>query len=130
MPINSIDSRCCIKKPESRITCITGYSGFISRELFLMAWGVDTHTHTHTHTHTNTHTDVHTKVISRNQTCTSHRPAHAWVKNYIDKYRFANMCYKRMGSKVGCFTGFCHCGEMTTSVHAHVIAILCSKVGL
>ena len=57
MPINNIDSRCCIKKPENSIAYITGYSGFISRELFLLAWGVDTHTHT----------DVRTKVISRNQ---------------------------------------------------------------
>ena len=55
-PINSIDSKCRIKKPENSITYITGYSGFISRELFLIAWGAGTHTHT----------DVHTKVISRN----------------------------------------------------------------
>ena len=33
-------------KPEGSITYITGYSGFISRELFLIAWGADTHTHT------------------------------------------------------------------------------------
>ena len=34
-------------------------SGFISCEWFLIAWGVDTHTHTHTrtHTHANTHSD-------------------------------------------------------------------------
>ena len=43
-PINNIDSRCCIKKPETNIAYITGYSGFISRELFLLAWG-QIHTH-------------------------------------------------------------------------------------
>ena len=50
MPINNIDSKCRIKKPESSIGYITGYSGFISHELFLLAWG-RTHTRTHTHTH-------------------------------------------------------------------------------
>ena len=34
-------------KPESSITYITGYSGFISCELFLVAWGTYTHIHTH-----------------------------------------------------------------------------------
>ena len=46
-------------KPESDITYITGYSGFISCELFLIAWG-----RTHTHTHTSAQ-----KVILRNQVC-------------------------------------------------------------
>ena len=50
-PINNNNSRCHIKKPESTIAYITGYSGFISRELFLLAWEADTHTHTHTYTH-------------------------------------------------------------------------------
>ena len=36
-PINNIDSRCRLKKPESSIGYITGYSGFISHELFLLA---------------------------------------------------------------------------------------------
>ena len=63
MPINSIDSRCCIRKAKSSITYITSYSSFISRELFLIAWWADTHTHT------NMHTNVYTKVISRNQVC-------------------------------------------------------------
>ena len=46
--------------------------------------GVHPHTHTPTrmHAHTHTHTHTHTrKVISRNQACTSLRPAHAWFKN-------------------------------------------------
>ena len=34
---------------KSNRTCLIGYSGFISREWFLIA---DTHIHTHTHTHT------------------------------------------------------------------------------
>ena len=50
-PINNIDSRCRIRKPESSIAYITGYSGFISRELFLLAWGANTHTHTYQHPH-------------------------------------------------------------------------------
>ena len=58
-PINSIDSRCHVMKPESSITYITAYSGFISRESFLIAWGTGTHTHTHMHT------NVRTKVIRR-----------------------------------------------------------------
>ena len=44
-PINNNDSRCHIKKPESSIAYITGYSGFISCELFLLAWEADTHTY-------------------------------------------------------------------------------------
>ena len=48
-------------KLESSITYITGYSGFISRELFLIAWGADTHIHIHTHAY------IQTEVILRNQ---------------------------------------------------------------
>ena len=55
-PINSIDRKCRTKKLKSSGTCLIGYSGFISREWFLIAWGVDTHTHAHEHTpHTHTH---------------------------------------------------------------------------
>ena len=57
-------------KLESSITYITGYSGFIARVLFLIAWGADTHTSTHTHTHAY----IRTEVILRNQ-------AHAWFNN-------------------------------------------------
>ena len=38
---------------------MASYSGFISFELILIGWGVDTHTCKHTHTHTHTHTHVH-----------------------------------------------------------------------
>ena len=43
-------------EPESIITYITGYSGFIARVLFLIAWGADTYTY------------IRTEVILRNQT--------------------------------------------------------------
>ena len=61
-PINSIDGKCRTKKLKSSRTCLIGYSGFISREWFLIAWG-----RAHTETHTQTHTDVRTISILRNQ---------------------------------------------------------------
>ena len=45
-PISNIDSKCHTKKLKSSRTCLIGYSGFISREWFLIAWG-RTHTHMH-----------------------------------------------------------------------------------
>ena len=36
------------KETEISRTCLIGYSGFISCEWFLIAWGEDTHTHAHT----------------------------------------------------------------------------------
>ena len=42
-PINNINSRCRKKKPEGNMAYMTGYSGFISHELFLLGWGVDAH---------------------------------------------------------------------------------------
>ena len=58
-----------------------GYSGFISREWFLIAWGADTHTHT----------NVFTKRISRNQARVGHKPARAWFKN-LAITRLYGMC--------------------------------------
>ena len=49
-----------------------GYSGFISREWFLIAWGADTHTQTHTHTHIPT--------FSRKR---FQETRHAWFKNVL-----------------------------------------------
>ena len=46
IPINNIDSRCHIKKPEGSMAYMAGYSGFISHELFLMAGGGGTGSHT------------------------------------------------------------------------------------
>ena len=63
MSIGYIDSKYHIKKLKSSRTCLIGYSGFISRERFLI---VDTHIHTHT--------DIRAKTISRNQASAS-RPA-------------------------------------------------------
>ena len=57
-----------------------GYSGFISHEWILIAWGVDSHARTHIHTHT----DLSDK---RNQVCTSLWPAHTWFKNYNNTKR-------------------------------------------
>ena len=37
-----------VQKLKSSRPCLIGYSGFISREWFLIAWGADTHTNTHT----------------------------------------------------------------------------------
>ena len=47
---------CCTKKLKSSRTCLIGYTGFISHEWLLIAWGAHTHTHKHKHTHTHTHT--------------------------------------------------------------------------
>ena len=68
-------------KPESDITYITGYSGFISCELFLIAWGAYTHTHTHMRAHAHTYAYICTEVILRNQVCAPLWPVHAWFKN-------------------------------------------------
>ena len=40
--INNIDGKCHIMKLKISRTCLTGYSGFISHEWFLIAWGADT----------------------------------------------------------------------------------------
>ena len=50
LPISSIDSKWHIKKLKSNRTCLIGYSGFISHEWFLIAWGTDTYTRAHTQT--------------------------------------------------------------------------------
>ena len=42
-PINNIDRKCHTKKLKGSRTCWIGYSDFISREWFLIAWGADTH---------------------------------------------------------------------------------------
>ena len=61
-------------KPESGITYITDYSGFISCELFLVAWG--TYTHIHTHMRINLHRSDFKKPDAR--CCGQHT---TWFKN-------------------------------------------------
>ena len=56
-PINSIDSKCRTNKLKSSRTYLIGYSGFISREWFLLAQG---------RTHAPIPTSQ-TKVVLRNQ---------------------------------------------------------------
>ena len=49
-PISYIKRKCHINKLKSNRTHLIGYWGFISSELFSIAWGADTYTNTHTHT--------------------------------------------------------------------------------
>ena len=51
-PSKKVDGRCCILKPESNITCLTSYLGFISFEYVAInsLGGMLTHKHTNVHT--------------------------------------------------------------------------------
>ena len=80
-PISNIDDKCHIKKLKSSKTCLIGYSGFFSREWFLIAWGADTHIHT----------DVRTKTMSRNQV---RRPSVPGLKMHLEKTFLKSECEK------------------------------------
>ena len=98
----SINSKCLVKKLKSSRTCLIGYLGFISREWFLIALGVDTKTDRHT-THTHVIAISRTKAISSNQVCT-------WFKNItnlnIHKYDrppITQLCMYGRDQKRECF---------------------------
>ena len=83
-PISNFDSKCHIKKLKSSKTCLIGYSGFISHEWFLIAWGADTHTRTHTHT------DF---AYENNFKKPGQRSVRAWFKNFFTDYSNAMYQY-------------------------------------
>ena len=60
--ISYINSKCHIKKLKSGRTYLIGYSGFISREWFLIAWG---YTHTRMHAHAHTHARTHINFLDK-----------------------------------------------------------------
>ena len=75
--IQFIDGKCHIMKQKSHKTVLSGYYTCVSRDLLLMALGVDTHTHTHIHIY------IPMREQKRFQETRHKRPlaAHAWFKN-------------------------------------------------
>ena len=70
-PIQFIDSKSGIKKWRGRKTALSGYYSCFSRDLLLMASGVDSHTHSHTHT-----------PMFVDETIQETRRVRAWFKNF------------------------------------------------
>ena len=77
----------------SNIAYITGYSGFISRELFLLAWSGRTHTHTYTHAHTYVRTYAHTHTHARTHThahARTHTRTHTHARSHTHTHTHAH----------------------------------------